>query len=120
MIRSVPLSVVEKTQVLRGFLRQLKETPSLHRGYVVVQDAVTGRFVQYAGGDAYGPTLFDVPGRKEYPDTENPIDETIQRRSDDVDELVGWAIEALTGPLRLPITAEVSISIDTTEPGKDS
>jgi hypothetical protein len=105
---------------LAEVLASLQTCPSKHRPFVIVQDEVTGRFVQYASGAKDGLLVFDVPARSsEYPLCPNRLDGSIERRSRDVVELAKWGQEVLGGPLALPYSAMLRVRFETSEPGKD-
>jgi hypothetical protein len=111
----VSATLATLAEPLRAQLALLKQAPAANKPFVLVEDEVTGRFVQFAGGDTYGPTLFDVPGRVEYPDTDNPIGKSVKLRTDSIDALVSWAVTMLGGPLRLPENAKLRIYFETTQ-----
>jgi len=104
---------------LRHVLLDLAAAPRAHRPYVIVQDSVTGRFVQMATCSKCEEFIFDVPGKADFPKTENCIIGSISRHAKSIDELLLWSRSTLSGPLRLPPEATLEIRFETTEAGKD-
>lgn len=104
--RDLPRTALKDVElVLRSSLQSMLATPESQRPFVVVQDMVTERFVQFCGSLERG-VMFDVPalGIVAEPCT---VSEGVQR-----------ALDTLRGPLALPDEAELVVVFDT-QPGAE-
>ena len=109
----------ELEEHLGPVLDNLAACPRQHRPFVILMDSVTGRFVQFATCRSCQEIIFDVPGKREFPETKNPTEWSVTRHSMSRAELVTWSRNTLTGPLRLPPEARLRVAFDTSFPGKD-
>jgi hypothetical protein len=100
MTDGIHVELAELRPALERALVHLRQTPHAHRPFVLVQDVVTGRFVQFAGSDVEG-IVFDCPALH----VTLPV-ETIAEAAK-----LGWA--TLRGHLRLPDVATLRIQIST-------
>jgi len=87
-------------------LESMTATPEPLRPFVVVQDTVTRRFVQFCGSLERG-VLFDVPVLGIVADPCPTVAEGVQR-----------ALDTLRGPLCLPEDAQLVVVFDT-QPGSE-
>jgi hypothetical protein len=92
--------------LIRAALESMISTPESQRPFVVVQDTVTERFVQFCGSLERG-ALFDVPALGIVADPCPTIADGVQR-----------ALDTLRGPLRLPEEAQLVVVFDT-QPGSE-
>ena len=102
----IPLSEVEPA--IRSALESMIATPEALRPFVLVEDVVTERFVQFYGSIERGIFL-DVPAL-------SPKGE----RCRDVADGAARAIATLRGPLGLPDNAQLIVLYDTQPTGERS
>lgn len=96
---TTPLGEVEP--LLRAALESMLATPESQHPFVLVEDVVTERFVQFCGSLERG-ILLDVPALGIVADPCRHVAEGVQR-----------ALYALRGPLALPDEAKLVVVFDT-------
>lgn len=99
-------SLREVEPLIRASLESMLATPESQRPFVVVQDIVTERFVQFCGSPERG-VLFDVPAL-------GIIAEPCRHVADGVER----ALATLRGPFALPEDAQLVVVFDT-QPGAE-
>jgi hypothetical protein len=107
--RELPTTALGEVEpLIRASLESMLATPESQRAFVLVEDIVTERFVQFCGSLERG-VMFDVPALGIVAEPCRNVTDAVER-----------ALATLRGPLALPEQAALVVVFDTQPQGERS